>query len=167
MTGQMDHASNPRGRRKAREGERRMHAERQQATTTDAELARLRDGAQMLGRIVAQNNRVMEAARIEMRQNGPHAAMQWILNSLADLWDGPEETVWDGKEPAQAWFDRTEAAYQVAGPRSPAEMKLSAVAAFCADRMNHIAIAGCCDNRPSGELVRAADILAIISGEKP
>lgn len=78
------------------------------------EITRARSGARMLARIVATDRHVMEAARIEMKQNGPHAAMQWILNSLPDVWDGPEGTAWDGSEPAQAWFDRTETAYHAA-----------------------------------------------------
>jgi hypothetical protein len=87
-----------------------MSAETPEAIT-EAELARLREGARTLGRIVVGNHRAMEAARIEMRQNGPHAAMQWILNSLPDVWDD-DETAWDGQESAEAWFDRTEAFYR-------------------------------------------------------
>jgi hypothetical protein len=48
--------------------------------------------------------RAMEAARIEMIQNGPEKAMQWILNALPDQWD---REAWDGSESAQEWFDRT------------------------------------------------------------
>ena len=46
-----------------------------------AELARLRNGAQQLGKIVTWQAQSMQAARIEMIQNGPEAAMQWILNA--------------------------------------------------------------------------------------
>ena len=79
----------------------------------DLALATLRRSARILANIVARNHQVMEAARIEMRQNGPHAAMQWILNSIPDVWDDPE-TEWDGKESAEAWFDRTESFYRAA-----------------------------------------------------
>lgn len=122
MTGQVDHASNPKARRKARDGERKMHAERERQVTettssaasgTDdaAELAKLRRAVQTLSHIVGSNMQVMEAARIEMHQSGPHTAMQWIINSLPGLWDDPD-TKWDGEESAQAWFDRTESAYR-------------------------------------------------------
>ena len=75
------------------------------------EFAALKRSARILASIVARNHQVMEAARIEMRQTGAHAAMQWILNSLPDVWDDPE-TEWDGKESAGAWFDRTESFYR-------------------------------------------------------
>ena len=75
------------------------------------EFAALKRSARILANIVARNHQAMEAARIEMRQNGPHAGMQWILNSLGDVWDDPE-TEWDGEESAQAWFDRTEEFYR-------------------------------------------------------
>ena len=75
------------------------------------EFAALKRSARILASIVARNHQVMEAARIEMRQAGAHAAMQWILNSLPDVWDDPE-TEWDGKESAGAWFDRTESFYR-------------------------------------------------------
>lgn len=83
------------------------------------ELAALRRSARILANIVARNHQVMEAARIEMLQNGPHQGMQWILNSIPDVWDDPE-TEWDGKESAQAWFDRTEAFYRAAEAAAPA-----------------------------------------------
>ena len=85
----------------------------QQPEAPAAELAALKRTARSLADIVARNHQAMEAARIEMRQNGPHAGMQWILNSLGDVWDDPE-TEWDGKESAQAWFDRTESFYRAA-----------------------------------------------------
>ena len=89
------------------------------------ELASLRRSCRILAGIIARNHQAMEAARIEMLQNGPHAGMQWVLNSLPDLWDD-DETAWDGRESAQAWFDRTEDFYRAAkenaealGIRSP------------------------------------------------
>ena len=77
------------------------------------ELAAVKCTARILANIVARNHQAMEAARIEMRQNGPHKAMQWILNSLPDVWDDPE-TEWNGTETADEWFDRTEAFYRAA-----------------------------------------------------
>ncbi len=77
------------------------------------ELASLRRSCRILAGIIARNHQAMEAARIEMLLNGPHAGMQWVLNSLPDLWDD-EETAWDGRESAQAWFDRTEDFYRAA-----------------------------------------------------
>jgi hypothetical protein len=47
VTGQVDHASNPKARRKARDGERKMHAEREQqvtAETTSAMTAEPKEG---------------------------------------------------------------------------------------------------------------------------
>ncbi len=79
------------------------------------ELAALRRSVRILAGITARNHQVMEAARIEMGQNGPHAAMQWILNALPDVWDD-DETAWDGKESAEEWFDRTESFYRAAEP---------------------------------------------------
>lgn len=78
-----------------------------------AKAARLRDGARMLGKVVVGHSRTMEAARIEDFQNGANAGMQWILNSLPDVWDDPE-TAWDGKESANEWFDRTDSFYRAA-----------------------------------------------------
>ena len=78
-----------------------------------AEVARLREGARMLGKIVVGHSRAMEAARIELAQGSAKDAMEWILNSLPDVWDDPE-TKWDGAESAQAWFDRTEDFYRAA-----------------------------------------------------
>jgi hypothetical protein len=80
-------------------------------TITEDELARLREGARTLGKAVIGQRRAMEAARIELAQGSAEKAMQWILNSLPDVWDDPE-TEWDGKESAEAWFDRTEAFYR-------------------------------------------------------
>jgi len=78
------------------------------------EHAALKRSCRLLANIVARYSLVLEAARIEMLQNGPHAGMQWILNSLPDLWDD-DENAWDGQEPARSWFDRTDAAYRAAG----------------------------------------------------
>ena len=62
-------------------------------------------GARALGDVVARYGRAMEAARIEMIQNGPEKAMQWILNALPDVWDGE---LWDGQESAHEWYARDE-----------------------------------------------------------
>lgn len=83
----------------------------------DEELTRLRDGGRTLGRIVVAQARAMRAASIEMAQNGPHAAMQWILNSIPPPVDEGDGEMWDGKETAQQWFDRVEAAERTAGAR--------------------------------------------------
>ena len=50
---------------------------------------------------------------------------------LPDVWDDPE-TEWDGKESADAWFDRTESFYRAAEPadaQSPRPAPRSPVAA--------------------------------------
>jgi hypothetical protein len=62
-------------------------------------------GGKLLGQVITRHALVMEAARIEMLQTEPKQAMEWILNGLPDQWDD-DETRWDGKETAQAWFDR-------------------------------------------------------------
>ena len=79
-----------------------------------AEMARLRNGAHQLGKIVAWQAQSMEAARIEMLQNGPEKAMQWILNSLPDVSDADPEDQWNGTETAREWLDRTQAADRAA-----------------------------------------------------
>ena len=89
------------------------------AAFESAEVAKLREGARILGHISARLYRTLTAARIEMLLNGPHAGMQWILNAAPDLWDDPE-TEWDGREPAQAWFDRVDAADRAAEADSAA-----------------------------------------------
>lgn len=86
-----------------------------EATRLNAELARVQSGAQTLGKIVIRMAQSMEAARIEMIQNGPEAAMQWIINSLPDVSDEAPEDQWDGKETATQWIDRTQAADRAAG----------------------------------------------------
>jgi len=78
-----------------------------------AEVARLREGARMLGRIIVGHTRAMEAARIELAQGSAEKAMEWILNSLPDVWED-EETEWDGRESANEWWDRTDAFYRAA-----------------------------------------------------
>ena len=82
------------------------------------ELSRVRSGAQTLGKVVTRMAQSMEAARIEMIQNGPEAAMQWILNSLPDVSDEAPEDQWDGKETATQWIDRTQAADRAAAVKS-------------------------------------------------
>lgn len=72
-----------------------------------AELARIQAAAQHLGHLVTGMARSMEAARIEMLQNGPEKAMQWILNSIPDVDDNDPEDQWNGTESADEWFDRT------------------------------------------------------------
>lgn len=72
-----------------------------------AELERLRDACRLLGKVVHRDCRILEAARIEMHHNGPHAAMQWVLNSLDGVLDEDWGALkWDGTESAQEWFDR-------------------------------------------------------------
>jgi len=78
-----------------------------------AELARVRSGAETLGKIVSWQVQSMEAARIEMIQNGPEAAMEWILNSIPDVDDNDPEDQWNGTETAREWLDRTASAYRV------------------------------------------------------
>lgn len=72
------------------------------------DVARLRSGAETLGKVVVHQARSMEAARIEMLQNGPTAAMQWILASIPDVDDNDPADQWDGRETAAEWLDRTE-----------------------------------------------------------
>lgn len=92
-----------------------------QREAASGEITGLWDATRMLAKIIAGNARAMEAARIEMQQGDPRKAMQWILNSLPDAWDGPEGTAWDGRETAQEWFDRTESAYEVSEPTTTGE----------------------------------------------
>ena len=81
-----------------------------------AELTRTQSAAQTLGKVIVRMSQSMEAARIEMIQNGPEAAMQWILNSLPDVSDEAPEDQWDGKETATQWIDRMQAADRAAEP---------------------------------------------------
>jgi hypothetical protein len=84
-----------------------------------AGLAKSREGARMLGKIVVGQTRAMQAARIELAQGSAEKAMQWILNSLPDVWDDPEAE-WDGRESAAEWWDRTDSFYREAEkPRTP------------------------------------------------
>lgn len=71
------------------------------------DVARLRSGAETLGRVVVHMSRSMEAARIDMLQNGPKAGMQWILAAVPDVNDNPADLQWDGRETASEWLDRT------------------------------------------------------------
>ena len=91
-----------------------IRAETDEVARLRAELSRVQSGAQTLGKIVTRMAQSMEAARIEMIQNGPEAAMQWILNSLPDVSDEAPEDQWDGKETATQWIDRTQAADRAA-----------------------------------------------------
>ena len=79
-------------------------------TTQEAELAILREITLSLASTVARLGRTVEAARIEMRQNGPDAAMQWILNVRTAPFGEGDPLAWDGKESARHWFDRVTAA---------------------------------------------------------
>jgi hypothetical protein len=81
-----------------------------------AELSRTQSAARTLGKIVTRMAQSMEAARIEMIQNGPELAMQWILNSLPDVSDEAPEDQWDGKETATQWMDRIQAASRAVKP---------------------------------------------------
>ena len=83
-------------------------------TCPRCELSRVQSAARTLGKVVTRMAQSMEAARIEMIQNGPEAAMQWILNSLPDVSDEAPEDQWDGKETATQWIDRTQAADRAA-----------------------------------------------------
>jgi hypothetical protein len=111
-----------------------------------AEMARLRNGAHQLGKIVAWQAQSMEAARIEMIQNGPEKAMQWILNSIPDVDDNDPEDQWNGTETASEWLDRQQAA-----DRAWAAAKAGTVARPCDcgpdDR--------CSDCTPADELAAA------------
>lgn len=71
------------------------------------ELAKLRNACKHMGSVIVSMSRQMECARIEMLQNGPERAMQWILNGLPDVDDNPPGMRWDGKESADEWFERT------------------------------------------------------------
>jgi len=82
-------------------------AEAEPASLRSAEFERLSNGASELGHVLSHMLRTMKAARIEMLQNGPEKAMQWILDGLPDADDNPVSEQWDGKESAEAWLDRT------------------------------------------------------------
>lgn len=89
-------------------------AEASEVARLKAELSRVQSAAQTLGKVITRLAQSMEAARIEMIQNGPEAAMQWILNSLPDVSDEAPGDQWDGKETATQWIDRTQAADRAA-----------------------------------------------------
>lgn len=72
-----------------------------------AEIAKLRNACKHMGSVIVSMSRQMECARIEMLQNGPERAMQWILNGLPDVDDNPPGMQWDGRESADEWFERT------------------------------------------------------------
>jgi len=76
----------------------------------EAELARTQSAAQTLGKVVCWQAQSMEAARIEMIQNGPEKAMQWILNSIPDVDDNDPADQWNGTESAAEWIERQQAA---------------------------------------------------------
>ena len=89
-------------------------AEAGEVARLKAELSRTQSAAQTLGKIVTRMAQSMEAARIEMIQNGPEAAMEWIVNSLPDVSDEAPQDQWDGNETATQWMDRTQAADRAA-----------------------------------------------------
>ena len=76
-------------------------------TPVTDELAKLRNACKHMGSVIVSMSRQMECARIEMLQNGPERAVQWILNGLPDVDDNPPGMQWDGKESADEWFERT------------------------------------------------------------
>lgn len=78
-----------------------------QLAEAQAERDRLRNACKHMGSVIVSMSRQMECARIEMLQNGPERAMQWILNGLPDVDDNPPGMRWDGKESADEWFERT------------------------------------------------------------
>lgn len=69
------------------------------------ELAKTQRAAQTLGRTVVSQARSLYAAWIEVARGDLHAASQWVLNSVPDVWD---DEPWNGTETAQEWFDRTD-----------------------------------------------------------
>lgn len=79
-------------------------------TPVTDELAKLRNACKHMGSVIVSMSRQMECARIEMLQNGPEKAMQWVLNSIPDVDDNDPKDQWNGKEAAGEWFWRTEAA---------------------------------------------------------
>jgi hypothetical protein len=83
------------------------------AAQLKTELANSREASRMLAKVIVGHSRAMEAARIELAQGSAEKAMQWILNSLPDVWDD-DETAWDGCESADEWWDRTDPFYRAA-----------------------------------------------------
>jgi hypothetical protein len=84
------------------------------AVSADDEVRKLRNACRTMGKVITGMARSMEAARIEMLQNGPEAAMQWILNSIPDVDDNDPEDQWNGTETAGEWLDRQQAADRAA-----------------------------------------------------
>lgn len=72
------------------------------------ELTKAQRAAQTLGNVVAGQARSLYAAWIEVARNDLHAASQWVLNSVPDVWDGPPEHEWNGTETGDEWFSRTD-----------------------------------------------------------
>lgn len=77
--------------------------------TLRADLASARDSLRTVSRTMVGLARTMEAARIEDAQNGANAGMQWIINDT-EWRPADDEFAWDGKESAEAWLERVEAA---------------------------------------------------------
>ncbi len=76
---------------------------------TKAELARAKEFASTLNRILHDMITAEQAAWIEWRHGaGADAAMRWIHNGLAGPGHIPDENAPYGKEP-QAWFDANQA----------------------------------------------------------
>ena len=71
-----------------------------------AELAALRESGRMFAKLASRYGRVMEAALIELHQNGAETAMRWILNASEPPADEGDGLGWDGRESARQWFDR-------------------------------------------------------------
>ena len=98
-----------------------------------AELRRAEDACQLLGRVVTDLSRTLDAARIELVQGKPANALEWILNAAEPADDDPE-VHWNGTETAQEWFDRTDgrasgAAPDVAEPEMAGQLPLPGVTA--------------------------------------
>ncbi|HEY1668468.1 MAG TPA: hypothetical protein VGG54_22485, partial [Trebonia sp.] len=89
---------------------RKLTVAGQAGETSAARADRLQQACITLGKVVSQQADTMYTARIELRQNVPAKAMDWILHSIPTVWDGDPGTEWDGSESAQAWWDRTDAA---------------------------------------------------------
>lgn len=77
---------------------------------TGTRLASLVEDGRLFAKLAARYCRVMEAARIELHQNGAETAMQWILGASEPPVDEGDELGWDGRESAREWFDRVMAA---------------------------------------------------------
>jgi len=86
----------------------REHLEREKSRrrTAEAELTQLQDANRMVVRTLDRFATIMEAAWIELQQNGAEAAMRWVENAVEPDVPGSNPDAWDGKESAKAWFDR-------------------------------------------------------------